>query len=572
MIKDELMLILDTKTDIRNALRDKGLTPSDTFSDYPDEIRKLEKAQSGFEVRYFDFDGTILKTEYVEQGQDSTPPSVPTHEFLTFQEWNNDFTNIQHDMDIGATYITSDGKTRAVVNLSTVVIPELPTDSTFTNYSYYYMVNTSQQTYYSSMGSTRLIATNSEPYLSGTNGVYFPATHHQWTLNATTNTWNTPTTAGSQTRYTYEKWFLSNAPIYTNSGKTVIAFEPFVLENFTIKPSPELHFWKSNTDPLLIEWGDETSDTYTESGFVVANHIYNNDGIYTIKMSIPEGIGTYRLGNATGSSFSPVVKQYLRGYSGLQELYIGEKVTHYYSGSLEATILTKLTMPSVDFLQTYPYGGRIGVSSLKYLTVPRLFSAMPNLSGGNGMRHISFPMKSMGLPHSYLGGLGADKLILPLFSGTAESAFSGSYTRKVIWTGGPMGLRCFQNCKQLREFEMRGGSVGTEALYGLTNLEKITVRSGVTSFGQMDWYETVLVEKVDLPTTVSFIPGYIGSVRLIELIVRRTTPPTMSIATAIRGNTDLKIYVPDASVDAYKTATNWVAYAERIFPLSELEV
>lgn len=32
----------------------------------------------------------------------------------------------------------------------------------------------------------------------------------------------------------------------------------------------------------------------------------------------------------------------------------------------------------------------------------------------------------------------------------------------------------------------------------------------------------------------------------------------------------MKIYVPDASVEAYKKATNWSQYADRIYPMSEL--
>ena len=31
------------------------------------------------------------------------------------------------------------------------------------------------------------------------------------------------------------------------------------------------------------------------------------------------------------------------------------------------------------------------------------------------------------------------------------------------------------------------------------------------------------------------------------------------------------VYVPDELVDAYKTATNWVAFADQIKPISELE-
>ena len=36
-------------------------------------------------------------------------------------------------------------------------------------------------------------------------------------------------------------------------------------------------------------------------------------------------------------------------------------------------------------------------------------------------------------------------------------------------------------------------------------------------------------------------------------------------------NTQLNIYVPDALLDTYKTATNWTAFADKIKPMSELE-
>ena len=62
-------------------------------------------------VRFIDFDGTILKEQYVDSGNDATAPTPPTHDLLTFDEWNNTFTNIQHDLDVGATYYTTDGKT-----------------------------------------------------------------------------------------------------------------------------------------------------------------------------------------------------------------------------------------------------------------------------------------------------------------------------------------------------------------------------------------------------------------------------------------------------------------------------
>ena len=54
----------------------------------------------------------------------------------------------------------------------------------------------------------------------------------------------------------------------------------------------------------------------------------------------------------------------------------------------------------------------------------------------------------------------------------------------------------------------------------------------------------------------------------IDVIVEATTPPSLA------GNNQaswygITFYVPDASVEAYKTATNWTNFASRIKPLSE---
>jgi hypothetical protein len=69
--------------------------------------------QGEFLVRFFDIDGTILKEEYVDSGNAATAPSNPTYDstYLTFDGWNNDFSNITHDLDVGAIYDTIDGKT-----------------------------------------------------------------------------------------------------------------------------------------------------------------------------------------------------------------------------------------------------------------------------------------------------------------------------------------------------------------------------------------------------------------------------------------------------------------------------
>jgi hypothetical protein len=65
------------------------------------------------------------------------------------------------------------------------------------------------------------------------------------------------------------------------------------------------------------------------------------------------------------------------------------------------------------------------------------------------------------------------------------------------------------------------------------------------------------------------IQVFAGCEALEALIVKNPTPPTCGSAV-LDGSDNCKIYVPDVASEAYKTATNWSAYASRIFPVSQL--
>jgi hypothetical protein len=71
-------------------------------------------------VRYIDYDGTILKQKRVDSGGSVTAPTPPTHDGLTFDEWTHATNNVTGNLDVGATYYTTDGKTHMFIR-STVV-------------------------------------------------------------------------------------------------------------------------------------------------------------------------------------------------------------------------------------------------------------------------------------------------------------------------------------------------------------------------------------------------------------------------------------------------------------------
>jgi hypothetical protein len=62
--------------------------------------------------------------------------------------------------------------------------------------------------------------------------------------------------------------------------------------------------------------------------------------------------------------------------------------------------------------------------------------------------------------------------------------------------------------------------------------------------------------------------AFAGCPSLKDVIIRAITPPTLGVY-AFNNSKNATIYVPDASLEAYKTATNWNTYADRIKGISE---
>lgn len=58
---------------------------------------------------------------------------------------------------------------------------------------------------------------------------------------------------------------------------------------------------------------------------------------------------------------------------------------------------------------------------------------------------------------------------------------------------------------------------------------------------------------------------------LETFIISAAIPPSLHVALFSGASSTFLIYVPDASLEAYRTATNWNTYADRIHPLSEIE-
>jgi|GEM_PF-3959749 len=55
-------------------------------------------------VKFIDIDGTVLKTQIVEDGGDATPPAIKSKKGYKFLGWNAYYTNVTSDVTVSAVY------------------------------------------------------------------------------------------------------------------------------------------------------------------------------------------------------------------------------------------------------------------------------------------------------------------------------------------------------------------------------------------------------------------------------------------------------------------------------------
>lgn len=165
-----------------------------------------------------------------------------------------------------------------------------------------------------------------------------------------------------------------------------------------------------------------------------------------------------------------------------------------------------------------------------------------------------------------------------------------------------IGSRAFFYCKSISSFDIPGGVtvVGDSAFSGMTSLESFTgslatedgrglvvdamlvavapngltswvIPSGVTAIGSNAFFDCYLTF-LTIPQSVESI-GYsaFSSAAITEFYVLPTTPPALDGNYVFSSSSDYTIYVPAASVNAYKTAQYWSDLGERVQAFPEPE-
>ena len=68
------------------------------------DVKAIVVEDAKFTVVFLDKDGSVLKSEVVYQGENATAPDAPVHENFLFVSWDKAFTNVQSDLTVQAIY------------------------------------------------------------------------------------------------------------------------------------------------------------------------------------------------------------------------------------------------------------------------------------------------------------------------------------------------------------------------------------------------------------------------------------------------------------------------------------
>ena len=127
-----------------------------------------------------------------------------------------------------------------------------------------------------------------------------------------------------------------------------------------------------------------------------------------------------------------------------------------------------------------------------------------------------------------------------------------------------IGNSAFYNCTSLESVTIPDSveSIGNSAFRICSRLTSITIPASVTSIGTYAFNSCTSLTSITIPNSVTSIgdSAFQNCTSLTEMTVLATTPPNLSNTNAISIATTV-IYVPSASLDAYKNASNWLHFA-----------
>lgn len=288
-------------------------------------------------------------------------------------------------------------------------------------------------------------------------------------------------------------------------------------------------------------WGDGTSDNAT-------SHTYADYGDYTITCdgtSIPSG----------GSSHSGIFGSGAANDCWCTSARIARRVTSMGSYAFSGCIsMVSVSIPAK--MQTIPERAFYNCFSLKAAVIPSRTTRLNQqiFYYCSSLNKVSLPASISNIGSSVFYKSALKNIFIPpnvVIMGSGIARECGRLDKILFPAGVTIDLgSAFYNCHFIEHVDIPSGvtSITTSAFYGCNSIKHIDIPSGVTSIGATAFYSCYNVVEYDFS--------------LLQAV------PSLINVDAFNGiNMLCKILVPAALYDEWIAATNWVTYANYIYPV-----
>lgn len=251
------------------------------------------------------------------------------------------------------------------------------------------------------------------------------------------------------------------------------------------------------------------------------------------------------------------------------------------------TGLTSITIPnSVTSVGDWMFSGCTALSSVS-LSISMSYISNGMFWGCTALQNFTIPSHITRIGNHAFANSGLVSVVIPnnvleLGDNTGDigeigGVFAGCTALTSVSIGSGVTIippNTFLNCVSLVSITIPNTItiVNYQAFRGCTALQNITLGSSIWGFGSSCFYGCVSLQSIEYPASTTWIgqDNLVNCNNLTEVVVNSITPPgtndTTPITNWVFGTGSYPIYVPDASVAAYKTS--FPVYANQITGIS----
>ena len=325
------------------------------------------------------------------------------------------------------------------------------------------------------------------------------------------------------------------------------------------------------------------------------------DFAFTDRQTILDAINVYVNGSEEDFDFEALQK----AGAPLTKVKLPDTITHIGIGAFAAVMtLQEINVPqALKTIGEVAFGFTLSLKSMEFTTLPKFVPMVESWGDpfyGSGIETLTihageinerfsdlFDLKTLILGQNVTRINGIEEsedwaegyafedcqkletVILPEgLQYICNKAFSGCHALKNITipsTVTEIGQAAFMDCTVLESITIpnKVTAISDYLFAYCPALKNVTLSNNLKSIGAGAFHSCTALTTITLPSSVTSLNSWaFTSTNLSSLYIKAATPPTLSNTTL--PSTITKIYVPTASVNTYKTTSNWSSYSGKI--------